>query len=119
MDPNTYSAIFEGVYESNPSAPGSVYLDSSGLGRYLHDLGLYNATSAPSLFQDTLISKAFSQSLHPTRIIPYFYRASGVFEQDDVTITTLVTSNRFRILKQLVERYRGAYLLYSSLFLRH
>lgn len=66
-----------------------------------------SAQSIP-ISQGTLLSKAFSETLHPTKIIPYFYRASSKVDQDDVTITTLVTRNRFKALKQLVERYQGA-----------
>ncbi|EPT00461.1 hypothetical protein FOMPIDRAFT_128238 [Fomitopsis schrenkii] len=55
----------------------------------------------------TLLSKAFAGALHPTRIIPYYYRASGAVDADDVTITTLVTRNRFKVFRQLVESYRG------------
>ncbi|KAI0638998.1 glycosyl-transferase for dystroglycan-domain-containing protein [Trametes polyzona] len=57
--------------------------------------------------EETLLSKAFSEAMHPTRIIPFYFKASGAVDSDDVTITTLVTSNRFRVFKQLVERYRG------------
>ncbi|KAI0719146.1 glycosyl-transferase for dystroglycan-domain-containing protein [Cerioporus squamosus] len=56
---------------------------------------------------ETLMSKAFSEAMHPTRIIPFYFKASHPVDPDDVTITTLVTSNRFRVFKQLVERYRG------------
>lgn len=56
---------------------------------------------------ETLLSKAFSESMHPTRIIPFYFKATHPVDPDDVTITTLVTSNRFRVFKQLVERYRG------------
>ncbi|KAH9846614.1 glycosyl-transferase for dystroglycan-domain-containing protein [Lenzites betulinus] len=57
--------------------------------------------------EETLLSKAFSDAMHPTRIIPFYFKASGSVDSDDVTITTLVTNNRFRVFKQLVERYRG------------
>lgn len=57
--------------------------------------------------EGTFLSKAFSQSMHPTKIIPFFYKASGPIDEGDVTITTLVTSNRFKVLKKLVERYQG------------
>ncbi len=59
--------------------------------------------------EETFLSKAFSQAMHPTKIIPFFYRASGPIDEGDVTITTLVTSNRFPVLKKLVERYRGVF----------
>ncbi|KAI5117209.1 hypothetical protein M0805_003497 [Coniferiporia weirii] len=40
-------------------------------------------------------------------IIPYYYRAAGRPDADDVTITTLVTRDRFTVLRELVERYQG------------
>ncbi|KAI0666270.1 glycosyl-transferase for dystroglycan-domain-containing protein [Trametes maxima] len=57
--------------------------------------------------EETLLSKAFAEAMHPTRIIPFYFKATGPVDSEDVTITTLVTSNRFRVFKQLVERYRG------------
>lgn len=67
----------------------------------------HNPANRVSVSQETLLSKTFTQSLHPTKIIPYYYRASLNVDQNDVTITTLVTRNRFKVLKQLVERYQG------------
>ncbi|RDB19779.1 LARGE xylosyl- and glucuronyltransferase 2 [Hypsizygus marmoreus] len=62
----------------------------------------------PVLVDDSLVlSKSFANSMRPSRIIPYFYRASGNFDEDDITITTLVTSNRFHAFSRLVERYQG------------
>ncbi|OCH89878.1 hypothetical protein OBBRIDRAFT_755913 [Obba rivulosa] len=69
-------------------------------------LGMNHSGFTPIL-EETFLSKAFSQSMHPTRIIPYYYKASGSVDPDDVTITTLVTSNRFKVFKQLVENYQG------------
>jgi len=40
-------------------------------------------------------------------IVPFYYRATGSFDQEDITITTLVTSNRFQVFSRLVERYQG------------
>lgn len=54
-----------------------------------------------------VLSKAFSNALKPTKIIPYYYRAMHEHEQDDITITTIVTSNRFQALARLVEQYKG------------
>jgi hypothetical protein len=79
--------------------------------------------SSPSLYEDgprtpTAISEdhflslSFSSSLQPSKVIPYYYRASDPdrvdFEKEDITITTLVTSNRFKVFERLVERYQGA-----------
>jgi len=59
--------------------------------------------------EKTILSKAFSSSArrHPSNVLPYFYRASGSFDQDDITITTLITSNRFEVFARLVKKYRG------------
>lgn len=40
-------------------------------------------------------------------VVPFLYRSSGDHDARDITITTLVTRNRFRVFKELVERYRG------------
>ncbi|KAH9976182.1 glycosyl-transferase for dystroglycan-domain-containing protein [Lactifluus volemus] len=45
--------------------------------------------------------------MHPMKIFPYFYKASESFEEDDITITTLVTPNRFEVLRKLASRYEG------------
>ena len=57
--------------------------------------------------EETFLSKAFSQALRPTELIPFYYKASRPAGKDDVTITTLVTSNRYKVLKELVEKYKG------------
>ncbi|KAI0062444.1 hypothetical protein BV25DRAFT_1915982 [Artomyces pyxidatus] len=57
--------------------------------------------------ESLFLSKAFSNSMHPMKIIPFFYRASERFDEDDITITTLVTSNRFEVLQNLAKRYDG------------
>ncbi|OSX61822.1 glycosyltransferase family 49 protein [Postia placenta MAD-698-R-SB12] len=65
-----------------------------------------NAARTP-INEATFLAKAFASALHPTRIIPFYYRSTGLVEDDDVTITTLVTANRFKVFKELVERYQG------------
>ncbi|KAF9039460.1 glycosyltransferase family 49 protein [Hymenopellis radicata] len=57
--------------------------------------------------ESLFVSKAFSSSYTPSTIIPYFYRASQDFEKEDITITTLITSDRFQVFARLVERYQG------------
>ncbi|KAH8093124.1 glycosyl-transferase for dystroglycan-domain-containing protein [Cristinia sonorae] len=115
LDPNTLSLLTNGAYSSDPMTPsaGSMHLDSSQLGKGLR----YNYSSEYAVSQETLLSKVFSQALHPTRIIPFFYRARNSIDADDVTITTLVTSNRFKVLKQLVDRYQGWRFIPSNLFI--
>ena len=69
-----------------------------------HGLGLRVPVSVD---RNIFLSKAFMNSMRPSNIIPYFYRAKGHFEGDDVTITTLITSNRFEVFPRLVEKYQG------------
>jgi hypothetical protein len=73
------------------------------------------STDSVSLDEDLFLSKAFSNSMHPTKIIPYFYRATGSFEQDDITITTIITSNRFQVFSRLIEQYQGKLSLFRFL----
>ena len=56
---------------------------------------------------DPLLSRAFPRLMHPSRIIPCYYRATGNFENDDITITTLISSDRFSVFRNLVRRYKG------------
>ena len=62
----------------------------------------------------SFLSKAFSGSMHPMRIFPYFYKASEIFDDDDTTITTLVTPNRFEVLRKLAARYEGMFVVLDS-----
>jgi hypothetical protein len=65
--------------------------------------------SRPSLRLDerTFISKAFADSMQPGQMIPFYYRASGTFDKEDITITTHITPNRFEVFDDLVRRYQG------------
>jgi hypothetical protein len=56
------------------------------------------------------LSKAFAGSMHPMKIFPYFCKASETFDEDDITITTLVTPNRFEVLRRLALRYEGTHI---------
>jgi hypothetical protein len=74
-------------------------------------MGAENANVSPIMMtEDLFLSKAFAQSMRPSKIVPFFYRASGEFDKEDITLTTLVTSNRFKVFAQLVENYRGEFL---------
>lgn len=53
------------------------------------------------------INKAFTKSMKPSRIIPFYYKSSGTFQDEDITITTLVTGNRFQVFSRLVSTYQG------------
>lgn len=59
------------------------------------------------------INKAFTGSMKPGRIVPYYYKANGIFVDEDITITTLVTGNRFSVFERLVNTYQGTRLLYQ------
>jgi hypothetical protein len=60
-----------------------------------------------AMSESLFLSKAFAGSMHPMKIFPYFYKASETFDEDDITITTLVTPNRFEVLRKLASRYEG------------
>lgn len=54
-------------------------------------------------------SSSFSTRRIPSKIAPFYYKAaydSSLLPQD-ITITTLVTQNRFNVLANLAERYQG------------
>lgn len=65
------------------------------------------------LQESVFLSRAFSQAMKPSRIIPFYYRASKSFRRDDITIATLVTSNRFEVLVGLVQQYQGILCQFS------
>lgn len=77
-------------------------------------LAAYGSTPGEhrALSEDEFLSLSFGSSLQPSKVIPYYYRASDPdrvdFNKEDITITTLVTSNRFTVFERLVERYQGA-----------
>lgn len=60
---------------------------------------------------DPVLSRAFPRLMHPSRIVPYYYRATGNFESDDITVTTLISSDRFPVFHNLVQRYKGVLIL--------
>ncbi|OBZ91531.1 Glycosyltransferase-like protein LARGE2 [Choanephora cucurbitarum] len=65
--------------------------------------GAYNQ----SIPEDLVLSKVFSDSMGPSKVIPYYFRATEQFDQEDVTISTLVTHNRLPVLSRLATRYKG------------
>jgi glycosyltransferase-like protein LARGE len=54
-------------------------------------------------------SKIFSGSMGPSDINLFYYKAEEEFEQDDISITTIVTSDRFPVLSRLATQYKGIY----------
>jgi hypothetical protein len=74
--------------------------------------GMLDTSASPvAMSEDHFLSLSFASSLQPSKVIPFYYRASAPdqhdFNKEDITITTLVTSNRFKVFERLVERYRG------------
>ncbi|ORX60297.1 hypothetical protein DM01DRAFT_1281614 [Hesseltinella vesiculosa] len=43
----------------------------------------------------------------PSKVIPYYFKATERFDQEEVTIATLVTHNRFKVLSRLASHYKG------------
>ncbi|KAL0089739.1 glycosyl-transferase for dystroglycan-domain-containing protein [Phycomyces blakesleeanus] len=43
----------------------------------------------------------------PSNVMSYYYKASSSFEQEDITMSTLVTRNRFMVLSRLASHYKG------------
>lgn len=70
-----------------------------------------HSTPVP-MSEDQFLSMTFGSALQPSKVIPYFYRATGPdepgFNREDITIATLVTGNRFKVFERLVEKYQGA-----------
>lgn len=108
LESNTSGILFEWLHSSKEiewiSRNPSFALTSNDMPR-----GLSRARTSTSLF----LSKAFSVSQeylsdgHKFEVVPYYYRHTGEHPRDDITITTLVTRNRFKVFKQLVEIYKG------------
>ena len=71
-----------------------------------------------SMTEQLFLNKAFSQSLQPTNVVPFYYRSSKSSEKrpsyEDISIATLVTSNRFMVLAKLAHKYQGTYFSFSQ-----
>jgi len=105
VDPSLSDAVEWYPVGHNLSRPASSYaLDVSLLQSARQE--------SHSITEDFFLSKAFSDSLGPSKIVPFFYKAvgpdlSGNLDPKDISITTLVTSNRFKVFAKLVENYQG------------
>jgi len=71
-----------------------------------------------SMTEELFLNKAFSQSLQPTNIVPFYYRSSKSSEKqpsyEDISIATLVTSSRFMVLAKLARKYQGTRFSFSQ-----
>jgi hypothetical protein len=57
--------------------------------------------------EPNLKSKLFSSALGPSTLKPYYYKARHPVHQKDITLSTLVTRNRFPVLGRLASHYKG------------
>ncbi|EAU91462.2 hypothetical protein CC1G_01951 [Coprinopsis cinerea okayama7 len=105
LDSGVKSDHHHRVQLSSGELLGSYLADNSNgsSGSFSHDTGLLRSTSV----DDVLFSKAFATSMRPSQVVPYFYRATGPFSEDEVTITSIITSDRLDVFARLVERYQG------------
>lgn len=60
-----------------------------------------------STSEDLVLSKVFSETMGPSKVIPYYFKATEKFDKEEVTIATLVTYNRFAVLSRLASHYKG------------
>ncbi|KAI9476367.1 MAG: glycosyl-transferase for dystroglycan-domain-containing protein [Benjaminiella poitrasii] len=49
----------------------------------------------------------FASAMGPSVITPYYFKATEVIETEDISMSTIVTSDRFPILSRLASKYRG------------
>ncbi|KAG0308284.1 hypothetical protein BGZ98_008455 [Dissophora globulifera] len=109
----------------------------------LETFDINNSKAIVHINEDYMLSKAFSGAMQPTRVIPFYFRASFMDEDEDedndyregdddgpsgsqhaktspfaelprvkvdpslVTITTLITPDRYGVFLKLVKQYRG------------
>jgi Glycosyl-transferase for dystroglycan len=108
-----------GALQINMTDPFSLHSGGYRMGWVSSAISLeHNLGGSGPVFmdEDIFLSKAFSGSMRPSKILPYFYRASGQFDHEDITIATLITSNRFQVFKRLVQRYKGAFPLANDVY---
>ncbi|KAF7731566.1 hypothetical protein EC973_009330 [Apophysomyces ossiformis] len=60
-----------------------------------------------SMQESFLMSKIFSDAMGPSNLSPYYLRAQQPFENEDITMATLVTRDRFKVLSRLASHYKG------------
>ncbi|CDH52704.1 glycosyltransferase family 49 protein [Lichtheimia corymbifera JMRC:FSU:9682] len=63
--------------------------------------------NSQSMDEDYVLSKIFSEAMGPSNLTPYYRRASASVEKNDITMATLVTRNRFKVLSRLATHYKG------------
>jgi hypothetical protein len=57
--------------------------------------------------EELIKSKLFSSSMGLDNVTPYYFKASHIMKVQDITLATLVTRNRFKVLSRLATNYQG------------
>ncbi|KAI8052568.1 glycosyl-transferase for dystroglycan-domain-containing protein [Gilbertella persicaria] len=57
--------------------------------------------------EDLVLGKVFSETFGPSKVIPYYFKATERFDNEEITMATLVTYNRFKVLSRLASHYKG------------
>ncbi|KAL9552376.1 hypothetical protein MBANPS3_003787 [Mucor bainieri] len=71
------------------------------------DLAVNQGPSTDMTSDPVFQSKVFSGAMGPSNVQPYYYKASETTEGEDISISTIVTSDRFPVLSRLASRYQG------------
>ncbi|KAG0197575.1 hypothetical protein BGX28_008969 [Mortierella sp. GBA30] len=66
-----------------------------------------SGSSLHDIPEDTVIHKVFSNTLQPSKVLPYYFKAVREFDPESVTITTLITFDRYPVFSKLVTNYQG------------
>ncbi|KAF9905276.1 hypothetical protein EC991_001875 [Linnemannia zychae] len=57
--------------------------------------------------EDAVVHKVFSNTIQPSKVLPYYFKAGREFDPESVTITTLITFDRYPVFSKLVTNYQG------------
>lgn len=68
---------------------------------------IYHSYLQEVMSNSVLQSKLSSTSMGSSNITPYYSKATSHFHNEDISISTIVTSDRFPIISRLASRYKG------------
>ncbi|KAF9356517.1 hypothetical protein BGX34_009906 [Mortierella sp. NVP85] len=57
--------------------------------------------------EDALLHRVFANTMQPSKVLPYYFKATRFSDPESVTITTLITFDRCPIFSKLVTNYQG------------
>ncbi|KAK9719528.1 hypothetical protein K7432_004736 [Basidiobolus ranarum] len=66
-----------------------------------------DATVFDSHNNQYIYSKLFSDAMQPTDLKAFYIRAKSIHSPDDITVTTLITPDRFEVFEKLINNYQG------------